>query len=251
MSGPGATASPVCSADQPQSSWAQSTIDSSMAPNDIENSSITVTAPAKLRARNRAGSTSGLLDRRQCSTNEASSTAAAASTSTVRADDQPQSPPSTRPRLSAPTPAVTRTAPSASGRGTGWPGASGSRNQPTTSAASPIGTLTRNTQRQLTATSRPPMTGPSAAAMPPVAVQVLTAPLRRSGEKLASTRLSEVGVSRAAPAACTSRNAISMATLVAAPQAAEAAVNTATPSRKPYLRRCRSASRPISTSSEA
>ena len=79
------------------------------------------------------------------------------------------------------------------------------------------------------------MTGPSAAAMPPVAVQARTAPLRRSGEKLASTRLSEVGVSRAAPAACTSRNAISMATLVAAPQAAEAAVKMATPEQEAVL----------------
>jgi len=87
--------------------------------------------------------------------------------------------------------------------------------------------------------------------MPPTAVQVRTAPWRRSGGKAASTRLREVGVSSAAPAAWTSRNATSMATLLAAPQAADAAVNTATPSRKPYLRRWRSASRPNRTSSEA
>ena len=153
--------------------------------------------------------------------------------------------------MSAATPPVTRTAPRASGRGTGWPGTSGSRRQPTTRAAIPIGTLTRNTQRQLAATSRPPITGPKAAATPPVAVQARTAPLRRCGGYEASTRLSDVGVSSAAPAACTSRKAISMATLLAAPQAAEAAVKMATPSRKPYLRRCRSASLPASTSSEA
>ena len=62
--------------------------------------------------------------------------------------------------------------------------------------------------------------------------------------------LSEVGVSSAAPAACTSRKAISMPTLVAAPHAADAAVKTATPSRNPYVRRCRSA-RPAGTSSAA
>src|ERR1700742_4520658 len=135
MIGPGATARPVRRADQPQSSWAHSTIDSSMAPNAIENSSITTVAPVKARARNRAGSTSGLADRAQCSANRASRTTAAASTSKVRADPQPQSPPSARPRVSAPTPALTRAAPSASGRGTGWPGTSGSRSQPTTSAA--------------------------------------------------------------------------------------------------------------------
>ena len=42
-----------------------------------------------------------------------------------------------------------------------------------------------------------------------------------------------------------------MPTLVAAPHAADATVKMATPSRNPYLRRCRSASLPASTSSEA
>ena len=58
-------------------------------------------------------------------------------------------------------------------------------------------------------------------------------------------------MSRAAPTACTSRKAISMPTLVAAPHAADATVKMATPSRNAYLRRCRSASFPISTSSDA
>src|ERR1700760_4540728 len=115
MIGPGATPRPVRRADQPQSSWAHSTIDSSMAPNAIENSSMTTVAPVKARARNRAGSTSGLPDRAQCSANRASRTTAAASTSRVRAEPQPQSPPSTRPRVSAPTPAVTRGRPAGGG----------------------------------------------------------------------------------------------------------------------------------------
>jgi len=45
-----------------------------------------------------------------------------------------------------------------------------------------MGTLTKNTQRQLMATSNPPTTGPRAAARPPVAVQVRTAELRFSSE---------------------------------------------------------------------
>ena len=48
-------------------------------------------------------------------------------------------------------------------------------------ASRPIGTLTRKIQRQLAVTSTPPTTGPSAAARPPIAVQVRTAPPRRSG----------------------------------------------------------------------
>ena len=72
----------------------------------------------------------------------------------------------------------------------------------------PIGTLTRNTHRQSMVTSRPPTTGPRAAATPPVAVQVRTADERRSGGTDASSRANEVGVRRAAPAACTTRKAI-------------------------------------------
>ena len=95
------------------------------------------------------------------------------------------------------------------------------------------------------------MTGPSAAARPPTAVQARTELWRRSGALVASTRLKEVGVSRAAPAACTIRNTTSMVRLLAAPHAADAAVNTITPSRKPFSRRRLSASRPNSTSSAA
>src|SRR3984957_8726525 len=60
MIGPGAMASPVRSADQPQSSWAHSTIDSSMAPNATENSSATAEAPENGPVLNSAGSISGL-----------------------------------------------------------------------------------------------------------------------------------------------------------------------------------------------
>ena len=48
-------------------------------------------------------------------------------------------------------------------------------------AAIPTGRLIRKTHRQLAATSRPPTTGPTAADMPPTAVQARTAPCRRSG----------------------------------------------------------------------
>ena len=81
------------------------------------------------------------------------------------------------------------------------------------------------------------MTGPSAAAIPPTAAQARTAPWRRSGVVVARIRPSEVGVSSAAPAACSTRNATSIGRLVAAPQAADAATNTATPSRNPRSRR--------------
>src|ERR1700679_2736135 len=65
MSGPGAIASPVRSADQPQSSWAHSTMDSSMARNATENSSATAEAPENGPVLNSAGSISGLWWRTQ------------------------------------------------------------------------------------------------------------------------------------------------------------------------------------------
>ena len=79
-----------------------------------------------------------------------------------------------------------------------------------TTAASPIGTLTKKIQRQLSATSGPPTTGPSAAAAPPTAVQVRTAPARFSGAVVASTMPSDAGVSSAAPVAWITRKAISI-----------------------------------------
>src|ERR1700722_19594312 len=45
MTGPGATPRPVFSADQPHTSCIQSTIDSSIAPNDTEKSSVATEAP--------------------------------------------------------------------------------------------------------------------------------------------------------------------------------------------------------------
>ena len=224
------------SADHPHTSCCQITSDRSIAPNAVENRNIAIEAPVNGRRRNSDRSTSGLRPTALFTANSARASAAPASAAIVLASSQPHDWPLTRPSVSAPTPPVSSTAPIASGAGTGCPGMCGSRRQPTISAARPIGTLTRNTQRQLAATSRPPTTGPSAAASPPTAAQARTAPWRRSGEDVASTRPSEVGVSSAAPAAWITLNATSIVTLVAAPQAAEAATNTATPSRKPRSR---------------
>ena len=251
MSGPGAMARPVASADQPQTSCIHSTSDRSIAPNEIENSVMTIEEPAKPPARKSAGSTSGLRARRQCPTKTVSSAAAMPSVASVAVEPQPQSSPRTSARVSPATPALSSPAPSASGRGTGWPGTFGSRRHPTYSAARPIGTLTRKTHRQSTATSRPPTTGPSAAARPPTAVHARTDEWRRSSGAVARTRLRDAGVSSAAPAPWTTRNATSDSTLVASPHAAEARVKTRTPTRKPSSRLRRSASRPNSTSSDA
>ena len=154
----------------------------------------------------------------------------------MRVLPQPHVPPSTRPSVSAPTPAVISSALNPSGHGIGWPGTSGSRRHAAIRAAIPIGTFTRNTHRQLAATSIPPTAGPSAAANPPTAVQVRTALWRRSAGNVARISPSDVGVSSAAPAAWTTRKAISIGRLVAAAHAADAATNTATPTMNPRSR---------------
>src|SRR4051812_7500541 len=60
ISGPGAMERPVASADQPQTSCSQSTIESSMAPKATEKIVATNVAPLYARARNSDGGTSGL-----------------------------------------------------------------------------------------------------------------------------------------------------------------------------------------------
>ena len=59
--GLGAIVSPVCSADQCQTFWSQSTSESRKPPNATWNSVATTDAPVKERRLNRPGSTSGFL----------------------------------------------------------------------------------------------------------------------------------------------------------------------------------------------
>ena len=199
-----------------------------MAPKATEYGAITSAAPVNWRIRNSAGSTNGLAERRQCQTNSAEQDDRGGE---ARADARRMPAPVVhlhdREGQRADAAGDQQRAPTgwaAARRGPGPPAASTSRSA---CATRPIGTLTRKIQRQLAVTSTPPTTGPSAAARPPIAVQVRTAPPRRSGGKDASSRPSEVGVISAAPAACTTRNATSVSTLLAAAQAAEAAVNSA------------------------
>ena len=98
--------------------------------------------------------------------------------------------------------------------------------------STPMGRFTTNTQRQSTCTSRPPTTGPAAAASPPTAAQLRVARVRRSAGTVASSSASDVGSCAAAPVACTTRASTSAQRVGAAAQASEARVNTATPARK-------------------
>jgi hypothetical protein len=134
-------------------------------------------------------------------------------------------------------PPVTSSAAQGFGRGTSCPWTRGSIRQPIKTAISPIGTLIKKIHRQLSVTSKPPIGGPSAAANPPIAVHARTAPARLLAGEDASRRPRDVGVMSAAPAAWTTRKVTSVSTLFAIAHAADAAVNSATLTRKLRSRR--------------
>ena len=81
-----------------------------------------------------------------------------------------------------------------------------------------------------------PGSGPPRPRSPPTAPHRLTVSARLLCGNAASTIDSDAGVSSAAPTACSTRAAISHATLPARPQAADAAMNSVTPNRNTRLR---------------
>ncbi len=95
------------------------------------------------------------------------------------------------------------------------------------------------------------MTGPSAAATPPMAVQPRIAAARLAGGATDSSRPRDAGISSAPPAACRTRAATSTQVLSAAAQAAEASAKMTTPARNAVRRPIRSAARPAGTRSAA
>ena len=250
--GPGAIASPVRRAEYPHTSCNHRTMASSPPANATENMTAVMLLQANALTRSRAGSTTGSgcrEDRRQNTAKDAAATAKAARSA---GDDQPQSGPSTSARARAPMPTAIAADPPRSGtRLTARSRESGTTRRATTSAAIPTGTLTMKTQRQDACTSRPPTTGPKAAASAPVAAQMRTARTLPASGVEASSRPNDVGVSAAAPTACRPRKRTSVQRSWLAAQAALAAVNSASPARNPGSRPYRSASRPRGTSRAA
>src|SRR5213083_2251455 len=118
-------------------------------------------------------------------------------------------------------------------------------------AASPTGTLIQNTQRQLSCTRLPPITGPSAAPSAPNADQVPRACGLARGGTAASTRDNDAGTIRPAPAAWMILAAISAATPGATPHSTEPRTKAARPPISTRQRPTRSAHRPAGTSTAA
>jgi hypothetical protein len=82
--------------------------------------------------------------------------------------------------------------------------------RPAKATSTPIGTLTRNTHRQLPySMSSAPIVGPTAAAAAPIAAWVATATGRRAGGTSGSSRARAVGTTSAANRPCSARPAIS------------------------------------------
>ena len=194
----------------------------------------------------------GAWCRRERITMTAPHTSDAASSPMNPAEPQPQPGASTSANATRPTAAASSPAPRMSGR----PEDAGSRLSGTTrtastTAASPTGTLIQNTQRQLTCTRVPPMTGPSAAPSAPRADQVPMAFGRAGAGTAASSSDSDAGTIAPAPAAWTTRAAISAPTPGARPHSTEPTVNPASPATNSRRRPIRSAQRPAGTSTAA
>ena len=114
--------------------------------------------------------------------------------------------------------------------------------------SSPMGTLTRNTGRhdapnRFAVTSAPPITCPATNPDDSTAVYALRARARAAPLNRSWMMLMICGIIAAAPAPWTNRAAMSAPMSGASPQASEASVNTATPSRNIRRRPARSPSR--------
>jgi hypothetical protein len=93
-----------------------------------------------------------------------------------------------------------------------------------------MGTLTQKIQCQsIPCVIAPPITGPLATARPAIAPQMPTTAPRRSGGKAAVRIVSDNGITAAAPSPWTARAPSSSPGLRASAQAADAAVNSASP----------------------
>ena len=115
----------------------------------------------------------------------------------------------------------------------------------------PTGRLIQNTQRQLSWTRLPPITGPSAAPSAPSADQVPMARARAGPGTEASSSDSEAGTIRPAPAAWMTRAAISAATPGARPHSSDPTLNAIRPATNSRRRPTRSAHRPAGTRTAA
>ena len=122
------------------------------------------------------------------------------------ADPQPQSGALTSARAIRPTAAASSPAPITSGRPGAWSSLlSGTTRPASRTAASPTGRLIQKTQRQLSCTRPPPITGPSAAPRAPMADQVPMARARAGPAPRRAAATARPGTIRPAPTAWITR----------------------------------------------
>lgn len=206
------------------------------------------------RIRKTPRGTIGYAARRSTSTNTANAATASSPTPSVCGAAQPCSSARITADTSAAVPVVTAIEPGRSSR----PRVSRRPCPVITQAAAairiaPSGTLTKNTQRQLSSPVRtPPRMPPNAPPAAAAAVSTLSAFARAFWSATpAVTRVSVVGTSTAAPAPWTNRAAISCQPAWAKPQARLASENSSRPARKARLCPHRSPTRPPSSRNPA
>jgi hypothetical protein len=186
-------------------------------------------AAANPGRRNSASGIAGLGARRSHDRNADTRIAPAASVASTSALPHPAASARTSAHVMASEPAAASTTPGTSIRARG-PKLSLSRAGASATTASPTGTLTQKIHCQpMPSTIAPPISGPSAAAIPAIAPHMPIAAPRRWTGKASLISVSVSGNAIAAPAPCATRAAISAPTLGDSAAAADAAVNSAIP----------------------
>jgi len=201
--------------------------------NPMKKANSAIDAPLNGLLVNRSRSINGCGCRSVRSTVTAMTRAATTSRDSVEAEPHPQDGPCTVPSTSKLTEASTSTEETRSG--SRLPAAartSGSTFRPPTRVAMPIGTLIRKIHRQDASTSSPPTGGPAVPATAATPAQMPTTMACCRFAKAGYSSPSEVGTIRDAPTAWTARAATSRPSEGAAAHAAEAKVNTATPTSR-------------------
>ncbi len=210
-------------------------------------------APAKEASRKSRGSISGSSRRSSQGTNAASAPAAASRQDRISGEVQPWPGASMTAYVSVPSAPVSRSCPTGSARRGRGARDSGTNTAASTSAASPMGTLSQNTDRHpALRTSTPPRTGPAAMLMPTTPPHTPMARARSFGRGWACVRMAmATGVSMQPPSACAMRKTISQFSEGARLHRAEPAVNSTRPRWRTRRRPTRSAVAPARMSSEA
>ena len=239
---------PVSSAVRPRTCCRKIAVRKNIARNAAPFSARATIDVLRPRERNMPSGTSGAGERASTRTKAKRSATPPASSAMTSSDDQPSGSARITPSTMASRPAVPSRAPARSNvrRPAGRTRDSAMNSGTTAARTTAIGTLTRNTQRQLSeSTSKPPAITPSVPPRPARPPQMPIAMLRSRPCANVTVRMANAaGESIAPPRPCTARITISWSGVCARPATRDVSPKTSRPAMKSRRRPIRSAARP-------